>query len=150
MRKISFVIPCYASEDSISNVLLEIKNTMNERNGFEYEVILVDDHSPDSVWHEIVRLSKENNNIKGISLAKNFGQHSAFMAGYRYATGEIIISLDDDGQTPANEVYNLIDKIDEGYDVVYAAYDNKCHSKLRNLDGYQLFCNARFYCHRNM
>ena len=66
-------------------------------------------------------------------MAKNFGQHSALMAGFHEVSGEIVVCLDDDGQTPANEVGKLLDKINEGYDVVYAEYSNKKHSKFRNL-----------------
>lgn len=132
MRKISFIIPCYSSENTIADVVQEIIDTVKERPDYDYEIILVNDHSPDNVWSKILYLSNQNERIKGISFTRNFGQHSALMAGYRMATGEILISLDDDGQTPANEFYHLIDKLDEGYDVVYASYANKCHSKFRN------------------
>ncbi len=133
MRKISFVIPCYASEKTIASVVSEIEGTISGRADYDYEIILINDCSPDNVWREILCLSKNNDKIRGISFAKNFGQHSALMAGYRLATGDIIISLDDDGQTPADELYSLVDKLDEGYDVVYASYENKRHSKFRNL-----------------
>lgn len=122
MRKISFVIPCYRSEHIISSVVREIIDTICTRSGFIYEIILVSDHSPDDVFQVIKRLAIKNKCIKGIELARNFGQHSALMAGYRECTGDIIISLDDDGQTPANKLFSLIDKLDEGYDVVFAAY----------------------------
>lgn len=133
MKRISFVIPCYASEKTIAGVVEEIEVTVKSRTEYDYEIILVNDHSPDNVWQEIKRLAEENSHIKGISFSKNFGQHSALMAGYRQAKGDIIISLDDDGQTPADELYRLIDKLDEGYDVVYATYDNKKHSRFRNF-----------------
>lgn len=122
MRKLSFVIPCYRSENTISSVAQGIINTVKTRNEYTYEIILVSDHSPDNVFQVIKSLANSNNNIKGIELAKNFGQHAALMAGYRECTGEIVISLDDDGQTPAEEVFSLIDKLDEGFDVVYGAY----------------------------
>lgn len=68
-----------------------------------------------------------------ISFSKNFGQHSALMAGLRESTGDIVICLDDDGQTPPQEAAKLIDKINDGYDVVYARYDEKQHSVFRNF-----------------
>ena len=68
-----------------------------------------------------------------MDLAKNFGQHAALMAGFHQCTGDIIVCLDDDGQTPANEVGKLLNKINEGYDVVYASYDNKRQAGWRNL-----------------
>ena len=75
----------------------------------------------------------ENDNITGINLAKNFGQHSALMAGFHHVTGEIVVCLDDDGQTPACEVNKLLEGIEGGADVVYARYAQKHHSGFRNF-----------------
>lgn len=131
--KISFVIPCYRSQKTLAGVIREVQETMATLNGYTYEIILVNDASPDDTFSEIRRLCKENDNIIGIDMAKNFGQHSALMAGFHEVSGEVVVCLDDDGQTPANEVGKLLDKINEGYDVVYAEYSNKKHSKFRNL-----------------
>lgn len=133
MKKISFVIPCYNSERTIEKVIDEIKTTMKENKEESYEIVLINDCSKDNVWEKIKGLSKENSNIKGINFSKNFGQHSALMAGYRNVEGEIVVSLDDDGQIPINEVYSLINKINEGYDVVYASYAHKKHNFARNI-----------------
>ena len=133
MRKISFVIPCYNSEKTIHKVVDEIRNTVNAKGEDSYEIILVNDCSKDGVWQSIKDICKKDKNVKGLSLSKNFGQHSALMAGYRKATGNIVVSLDDDGQTPVDEMYLMIDKLDEGYDVVYASYANKKHSAFRNI-----------------
>lgn len=134
MKKVSFVIPCYCSSNTISDVVLEIKETMESQNHmYNYEIVLVNDCSPDNTFEVIKDLSVENTNIIGVNMAKNFGQHAALMAGYHYASGDIVVSLDDDGQTPADEVLKLIEKIEEGYDVVYAKYDDKQHSGFRNL-----------------
>lgn len=122
--KLSFVIPCYRSESTIGTVVQEIRDTIATRPGTDYEIILVNDCSPDNVWQVIRQLAAEDCHIKGICLAKNFGQHSALMAGYGQTTGDFVISLDDDGQTPANECFKLVDKLEEGFDVVYA-----CHVK---------------------
>lgn len=119
---ISFVIPCYRSEMTIRSVVEEIKETVKTRKGYDYEIILVNDSSPDNLWETIKLLSQEDYKIKGINLAKNFGQHCALMAGYKEAKGEYIISLDDDGQTPASETFKLIDELEKGYDVVYGFY----------------------------
>lgn len=130
--KISVVIPCYGSEKTLEKVVDEVTTTMKQRD-VDYEIILVNDCSPDNVWEVIARLAEENNKITGINFAKNFGQHSALMAGYRVCTGDLVLSMDDDGQTPADELFSLVDKVEEGYDVVYATYDNKQHSGFRNL-----------------
>lgn len=79
----------------------------------------------------IQRLVNTFGNVIGISLARNFGQHAALMAGYRSCRGEIVVSLDDDGQTPADEAFLLIDKIREGYDVVYGCYPEIKQSHFR-------------------
>jgi len=131
VKQISFVIPCYRSENTIKSVVAEIQETM-QNSGYKYEIILICDHSPDNVYEIIIELAHKNNNIKGMEFTKNFGQHAALMAGYRVASGDIIVSLDDDGQTPANSALALISKIEEGYDVVYASYKNKKHSRFRN------------------
>lgn len=133
MSLISFVIPCYRSEHTIESVVDEIGRTMREHPEDSFEVILVDDCSPDSTFGVIRRLCAENSNITGLSFAKNFGQHAALMAGFAHVHGDIIVCLDDDGQTPADQVYRLIDKLNEGYDAVYAAYPEKKHTLFRNL-----------------
>ena len=117
MDKISFVIPCYRSEKTIAIVVDDIKQTMATRPEYLYEIILVNDSSPDNVYDSIKRLAQDDSRIKGIDLAKNFGQHSALMTGYRFVTGDIVVCLDDDGQTPANQMFLLIDKLNEGFDV---------------------------------
>ncbi len=106
---------------------------MGKLNGYAYEIVLVNDCSPDDTFEVIKKLCGENNNITGISLAKNFGQHGALMAGFHYAKGDITICLDDDGQTPAEEAGKLIEAIEKGADVVYARYVHKHHSGFRNF-----------------
>lgn len=133
MKKVSFVIPCYRSEKTLEGVIAEIKSTMEKLNQYIYEIILVNDSSPDNTWKTIEKLSSENRNIIGINLSKNFGQHAALMAGMREAEGDYVVCLDDDGQTPANEVDKLLNALDEGYDAVYARYGNKKHSLFRNF-----------------
>ena len=133
MKKVSFVIPCYRSENTLEGVVLEIKEAMNKLAQYTYEVILINDSSPDNTWNTIERLSSENDNIIGINFSKNFGQHAALMAGMRETTGDYVVCLDDDGQTPANEVDKLLTALEEGADAVYARYGNKKHSLFRNF-----------------
>lgn len=133
MKKVSFVIPCYRSENTLESVILEIKETMKKLNKYAYEIILVNDSSPDNTWKTIEKLGKDNDNITGINLSKNFGQHAALMAGMRESTGDYVVCLDDDGQTPADEVDKLLTALEEGADAVYARYGNKKHSLFRNF-----------------
>lgn len=131
--KLSFVIPCYNSEKTIQNVVQEIQDKMTEMKEDSYEIILVNDHSKDKTKEAIFELADKKECIISLDLSKNFGQHSALMAGYNFASGEIIISLDDDGQTPANQVDLLLNKLEEGFDAVYANYKHKRHSWFRNF-----------------
>jgi len=133
--KISIIIPCYRSEKTIRKVVEEARSTLMSRPEYNYEIILVDDCSPDDVYQVIEALAQEDPCIFGISLAKNFGQHNALMAGLRKSEGDIVICLDDDGQTPANELYKLVDAINDVTDVAYASYrkNHKKHSIFRNL-----------------
>lgn len=133
MKKVSFVIPCYRSALTIGNVVEEIQDTMNTLNAYTYEIILVNDCSPDDTFEVIEKLCGENDNICGVNLARNFGQHAALMAGFHQVTGDILVCLDDDGQTPADEVGKLLAEIEAGQDVVYASYANKKHSMFRNF-----------------
>lgn len=103
--KLSFVIPCYRSENTIEAVVKEIETVVSERINIEYEIIMVDDCSPDLVWNKICQMADNNNRIKGISLARNFGQHAALLAGYALCSGDYVISLDDDGQTPLESTF---------------------------------------------
>ena len=131
-KKISFVIPCYASEHTISLVVQEIITTMDDLQQYSWELVLVNDCSPDNTFEVIRNLCISNPNIIGINLARNFGQHAALMAGFNQVSGDIIVCMDDDEQTPGNEVGKLLEKIEEGYDVAYARYVSKKHSIFRN------------------
>ena len=133
MKLISFVIPCYRSEHTVKSVVDEIINTVSTRDGYDYEIILVSDASPDNVYSVICDKKKKNERIKGMNLSRNFGQHAATLAGMKRSKGDLIITVDDDGQIPVNELFKLVDKIDEGYDVVFAKYDSKKHSSFRNF-----------------
>ena len=133
MKKISFVIPCYRSEKTIETVVNEIHETVTADGRYDYEVILVNDSSPDGVFEKITQLAEKNPRITGIDLSKNFGQHSAIMAGFSRVTGDIVVGLDDDGQTPADEMFRLIDTLGDKYDLVFAKYKNKMHSGFRNF-----------------
>ena len=134
MKKISFVIPCYRSENTVEGVVKEIQETMQTMaEKYSYEIILINDCSPDNTMGTIRRICEENSQIKGIGFSRNFGQHAALMAGLRQSDGDYVVCLDDDGQTPADEVGKLLDKLEEGFDAVYAEYEHKQHSGFRNL-----------------
>lgn len=145
MVKISFVIPCFRSEQTIGHVIEEIRQTMQaDLPAYSYEIILVNDGSPDNVMGVIREYSEKYDNITGICLARNFGQHAALMAGFRHVSGDIVICLDDDGQTPPSEAGKFVREIEAGRDVVYAKYANKQHSAFRNFGSHVNELMTRF------
>ena len=130
---ISIVIPCYGSESTINGVVLDCINTLKQRKD-KYEIILVNDCSKDNVWNEIVKLNEKYPKIvKGINLSKNFGQHAAIMAGFKECKGDVVITLDDDGQTDPRYIWDLVDKLNEGYDIVIAKYPEFKESAFRKF-----------------
>ncbi|MBP3277646.1 MAG: glycosyltransferase family 2 protein [Butyrivibrio sp.] len=133
-KMISFVIPCYRSENTLEAVVSEIETTMSRIGDYNHEIILINDGSPDNTWETIREMSKKYGDaVTGINLAKNFGQHAALMAGLNASKGDIVICLDDDGQTPADEADKLIAAIENGADVAYARYGRKQHNLFRNF-----------------
>ncbi len=133
MKKVSFIIPCYRSENTISHVVAEIREKMAQMSQYEYEVCLVNDFSPDNTLAAVRKVCEADKRVKAISFARNFGQHAALMAGLRHVDGDYVVCLDDDGQTPADEVDKLLAKLEDGYDAVYAKYEHKQHSVFRNI-----------------
>lgn len=135
MEKISFVIPCYNSEKYLKNTVEELVEAMkcDELLNYDYDITLINDGSKDNTFGAINAIAKENPKITGIDFTRNFGQHNAIMAGLNNCQGDIIVCLDDDGQTPPHEIIKLINALDEDTDVVYAKYEEKKHSKFRNL-----------------
>lgn len=132
---VSFVIPCYRSANTLEKVVGDIQSLMKQREEYETEIILVNDCSPDNTFEVIESLASKYSNIVGIDIAKNRGQQCALMAGFRAAKGEIILASDDDGQTPVETSFQLIDKLlTENYDVVCAKYTDRGNRGLfRNL-----------------
>lgn len=132
MNRVSVVIPCYNSENTISMVVHDVVNVLEGK--YEYEIILVNDGSTKELWNIIKSLVDEfAGRVKGIRFAKNFGQHAALMAAYRASNGDVIIQMDDDGQCKPTGIYTLLEKIEEGYDVVYARYKEAKKSAFRRF-----------------
>ncbi|MBP5608966.1 MAG: glycosyltransferase family 2 protein [Lachnospiraceae bacterium] len=144
MQLLSFVIPCYRSEQTIETVVSEIRDKMATLPEYEWELVLVNDCSPDGTINVLKGLAAKDERITIIDFARNFGQHSALMAGLRQTKGDIVVCLDDDGQTPANQVDRLLGALDKGADVAYARYDHKKHSAFRNFGSHVNEMMARF------
>ena len=131
---VSIVIPCYRSAEMIGGVVADINREMEKlQEKYRWEIILVNDCSPDNTFDVIRELCREYTNICGINLARNFGQHAALMAGFHQVKGDILVCMDDDGQTPAFAIKDLLQGLEEGSDVVYAKYEHKHHNAFRNF-----------------
>ncbi len=133
MRLISYIIPCYCSEQTIENVINELIYENNKLQGYTYEVIAVNDCSPDNVFCVLGTLAEKNKKIKVISLGKNAGQHSALMAALNYVNGDYIVYLDDDGQCPLNHIYEMIEPLENGWDVSIAKYYQKKQKGIKKV-----------------
>lgn len=118
--KLSFVIPCYNSNNNLELVLKDIKKEMQKKVFFDYEIILVNDYSRDNTWDLIQEFCKKDSHIIGIDLAKNFGQASALMAGFSVSSGDFVATAEDDGQSSIECIWNMYDLLDDNHDIVCA------------------------------
>lgn len=132
---ISIIIPVYCSAGILPDLHLRIKKTF-EASGLLYEIIFIDDGSPDASWPVICSLSKLNSEVIGIRMSRNYGQHNALLCGIRNARGELVITMDDDLQHPPEESLKLIEKLTKELDVVYGYPEQLQHGLLRNFASY--------------
>jgi hypothetical protein len=132
---ISVVIPVYKSSRSLPELVQRLTDVLGPT-GREYELILIDDASPDDSWPVLERLRGEHgDHLKIATLARNHGQHDALLCGFSLATGEVVVTMDDDLQNPPEEVMRLVGAIDEGFDLAIGAYPTKQHGRARNRGG---------------
>jgi undecaprenyl-phosphate 4-deoxy-4-formamido-L-arabinose transferase len=132
IRSVSVVVPVFNSEATLKNLVERIKSVLSEYVG-DFEIILVNDGSHDSSWEVISDITSQNGNVNGISLMHNYGQHNALLAGIERARCNSIITIDDDLQHPPEEIPKLLDKLGEGFDVVYGTPVTRRHDTWRNL-----------------
>ncbi|WPM32565.1 glycosyltransferase family 2 protein [Hydrogenobacter sp. T-2] len=114
---LSVVIPAYNEEDNIPILYEKLKGVL-ERLGREYEIIFVDDGSVDRTWERLKDIAEKDQRVKLIRFRKNYGQTAAMYAGFQHATGEVIITLDADLQNDPEDIPMLLQKLEEGYDIV--------------------------------
>lgn len=128
----SIVIPVYRSQKSLIELYNRIVTVMKGISS-SFEIIFVDDDSPDNSWKILMNLYKNDKDVRLVQLTRNFGQHNAIMCGIAHSQGDYIITMDDDLQNPPEDILKLINKIKQGFDIVYGEYKIKKHSFLRNL-----------------
>ena len=128
----SIVVPVYNSENTLEELCERIKTVFKDITE-NYELILVDDCSVDGSWRTMKNLREKDKRVKIIHLLRNFGQHNATMCGFNYCNGNYAITMDDDLQNPPEETPKLIERINEGFLVVFGEYIVKKHSKFENF-----------------
>lgn len=131
--KIAIIIPCYNSENTIHQVVDETTKYMMKMENTSFEFVLVNDCSKDNTFAVIRKIVEKYDNVTGIDLAKNAGQHNALLAGMRAAEADYYIGMDDDMQTHPSQIHILLEKLFEGYDIVYGTYENKKTSSFRKI-----------------
>lgn len=130
---ISVVIPCYRSAKTLLAVLDEIRAGFAQHPEHDYQIVLVNDGSPDNTYEVIRAQCIADPKITAVDLSRNFGQACARMAALPYIRGECAVYMDDDGQHPAEGIFLLVEKLQEGYDVVYAKFSHKQHSLFKRV-----------------
>ena len=141
----SIVIPCYKSSHTIKKVVEETAAEMERLNKTPYHFVLVDDCSPDEGETEaaLKALADEHSYVTSICLAHNVGQHNALICGLNYAEGDVIIFMDDDGQTHPSQLETILGGLDDEHDVVYGYYAEKKHSGFRNFGSWFMHMSVR-------
>jgi len=132
IKSISVIIPVYNSADTIVSLHRRIVSVLTGL-VVDYEIIFINDASMDKSLDIICSLSKNDENVKCIDFNKNYGQHNALLCGIRQANYDLIVTLDDDLQNPPEEIPYLLEKLDQGYDVVYGYPKNEQHGLFRNI-----------------
>ena len=126
---VSILIPVYKNDGGLDELVSRISASMaNSAYANNFELILVDDCSPDNSWEVIQRLAKEHSFVQGATLSRNFGQHNAIMAGLNLVSGQYIVLMDDDLQHPPEAIPNMVQELVAGADVCYTRYANRQHA----------------------
>ena len=133
MTTVSVAIPCYKSAKTIGPVVEELQAVFAAQTKYDYQIILVNDYPEDDTFEVIRSLCRADPKVVGVNLSRNFGQTVAKMAALPYVTGEILVYMDDDGQHPADQIFRLVEKVQEGYDLVYARFSHKHHSLFKRF-----------------
>ena len=134
---ISFIIPCYASEGSVGLVIDELRDIVRQKPAFDYQIIAVNDCSPDGVMDVLRKYAAADPKVIAVDLAKNGGRHNALMCGCHFAEGDYVVFIDDDQQCPADRLWDLMAPLTEGnYDVAIAKYPKKKQSGFKNFGSY--------------
>lgn len=128
---VSVVVPAFNSERSLNELVQRIETVLGDTAAFE--VLLINDGSRDKTWEVIENLSRTRHWVRGINLMRNYGQHNALLCGIREAKYDLIVTIDDDLEHPPEEIPKLLEKLEDGFDVVYGTPNQETHEFWRNL-----------------
>lgn len=128
--ELSVVIPVFNEKNNLVPLYERLKKVMQD-SGKRYEIIFIDDGSTDGSFSILKDIHDKDKNVRVIQFTRNFGQHPAIMAGFNITQGEIIVTIDADLQNPPEEIPKLIQKLDEGYEVVFGVFPQRKHSFFR-------------------
>ena len=131
-ESLSIVVPVYNSRDSLPELCRRL-NAVLPSLASGSEIVLVNDGSIDDSWSVVEDLCSQFRNVVGIDLMRNYGQHNALLCGLQASRGEVIVTMDDDLQHPPERVHVLLERLAEGYDVVYGTPNRQQHGLLRDL-----------------
>ena len=129
---LSIVVPIFNEQKNIAPLYTELTLVLNKL-GKPYEIICVDDGSKDNSLEELKSIHKKDSKVKIISFRRNFGQTAALAAGFDYAKGDIVVSIDADLENRPENIFDLIEKMDEGYDIVCGWRYNRWAGGLKDL-----------------
>jgi glycosyltransferase involved in cell wall biosynthesis len=132
LHRLSVTIPVYRSALILPELVTRLRSVLASH-AVSYEIILINDCSPDGSWDVIQKLASQYSEIKPINLMRNYGQHNALLCGIRAATGDVIVTMDDDLQHPPEELPKLLEELERGYDVVYGTPEQEQHGLGRDL-----------------
>jgi len=144
MKKISIVIPSFNEAGNIAELVNRLTAVLNKV-PYTYEVLFVDDGSSDNTLETLKGLNSQNNNLYYLELSRNFGHQNALKAGYDYADGDCIISMDGDLQHPPELILQFLEKWEEGYDVVYTTreyHDEATYFKTKSSEIFYNMINS--------
>lgn len=128
--RLSLVVPVFRSEETLPELYRRIVAAVEPIDA-DFELLLVEDGGGDGSWGVIEQLARAHSRIRGLRMARNYGQHNALLCGIRAARGEIVVTLDDDLQNPPEEIATLLDRLGDSYDVVYGKPRKEQHGFLR-------------------
>ena len=149
MPTLSVLVPVYRSEASLKLLVSRLTAVLDSLHT-AYEILLINDGSPDRSLDLIRELSHETPRLRGINLMRNFGQHNALLCGIRAARHEVIVTLDADLQNPPEEIPKLLEKLAEGHDVVYGTPHQQQHGLFRDFSSWVLRLIVQSVMHVNM